>query len=227
MAHRRAEILTDKQLSQLLLWLDTSSTRPLVDKAAFLLSYKAGLRVQEIAGLQWESGLLDATGGFRVEPFLVPGANGRPKTDQRHVLFIGDDIGKNSSERTIPLNATLLKALQALRSAGLPGPWVIPSAASWGNQELKAKAHALKVRLNRIYDQIEVPDVTSPADLTSFRKCSSHSGRRTFITNAARKANLANCSIVDVQKLAGHRNLTTTQSYVEVTSAQADLVDLI
>lgn len=227
MAHHRAEILTDKQLAQLMLWLDTTSTRPLVDKAAFLLSYKAGLRVQEIAGLKWESGLLDATGGFRVEPFLVPGAKGRPKTDYRHILFVGDDIGKNSKERTIPLNATLLKALQALRAENLPGPWVVPSAATWGNQELKAKAHALKVRLNRIYDQIEVPDVSSPTDLTCFRKCSSHSGRRTFITNAARKANLAGCSIVDVQKLAGHRSLTTTQSYIEVTSAQADLVDLI
>lgn len=215
MAHRRAKILDDADLNKLLQWLDTSSIRPLVDKAAFLLSFKAGLRVQEIAGLQWESALLGATGGFRTEPFLVPGAKGRAKTDQRHVLFVGDDIGKGGAERTIPLNPTLLKALEALRAENLEGPWVIPSASSWANPELKARAHSLKVRLNRIYDKIP-----------EFNGCSSHSGRRTFITKVARKANLAHCSIVDVQMLAGHRSLTTTQGYVEVTGAQADLVDM-
>lgn len=57
---------------------------------------------------------------------------------------------------------------------------------------------------------------------------SSHSGRRTFITNAARKISLVGGSMRDVQALARHSNLTTTQRYVEQNSeAQKAVVNMI
>jgi integrase len=58
--------------------------------------------------------------------------------------------------------------------------------------------------------------------------CSSHSGRRTFITLAARRVARAGGSIRDVQLLAGHRSLRHTQGYVDGDSrAQRRLVNLL
>ena len=57
---------------------------------------------------------------------------------------------------------------------------------------------------------------------------SSHSGRRHFVTMAARRISEAGGSLRDVQDLAGHRALSTTQLYIaKSTDAQRRVVDLI
>jgi integrase len=58
--------------------------------------------------------------------------------------------------------------------------------------------------------------------------CSSHSGRRTFVTKAARSVHRAGGSLRDVQYLAGHRSIQTTQRYIDGdTTAQRKLITLI
>ena len=58
--------------------------------------------------------------------------------------------------------------------------------------------------------------------------CSSHSGRRTFITNAAKNISLVGGSINDVRLLAGHTSLATTQRYIEYnTNAHKRVVELV
>jgi integrase/recombinase XerD len=58
--------------------------------------------------------------------------------------------------------------------------------------------------------------------------CSSHSGRRTFVTNAAKNIIGVGGSLRDVQQLAGHTSLQMTQSYIEGDSeAKRRVVDLI
>jgi integrase/recombinase XerC len=57
--------------------------------------------------------------------------------------------------------------------------------------------------------------------------CSSHSGRRTFITRAARKVSQVGGSLRDVQELAAHTSLAMTQRYIEGdTEAKRKLVAL-
>jgi integrase len=57
---------------------------------------------------------------------------------------------------------------------------------------------------------------------------SSHSGRRTFITRAARRVSEVGGSVRDVQQLAGHVSLQTTQHYIEGdTEAKRKLVQLV
>ena len=58
--------------------------------------------------------------------------------------------------------------------------------------------------------------------------CSSHSGRRTFITNTARKISTVGGSLKDIQALAGHSSLQTTQRYIdENKDAKKRVVDLV
>jgi integrase/recombinase XerD len=58
--------------------------------------------------------------------------------------------------------------------------------------------------------------------------CSSHSGRRTFVTRAARVIHKAGGSLRDVQLLAGHRSIDMTQRYIDGdTDAQRRLVRLL
>ena len=58
--------------------------------------------------------------------------------------------------------------------------------------------------------------------------CSSHSGRRTFITETSKKISLVGGSIRDIQMMAGHASLQTTQRYIESDSeSQRKVVDLL
>ncbi len=61
-----------------------------------------------------------------------------------------------------------------------------------------------------------------------FNGCSSHNGRRGFITNAARKIGAVGGSLRDVQLLAGRSSLSTTQRYIEAhADAQRRVVELV
>lgn len=57
-----------------------------------------------------------------------------------------------------------------------------------------------------------------------FEGCSSHSGRRTFITMSARHIGRFGGSLRDVQALARHRSLATTQRYIEIDSQAMERV---
>ena len=82
-------------------------------------------------------------------------------------------------------------------------PCVIPSAYQGASADLKPRAHALRMRIKRVYTSM------------GLTQHSSHSGRRSYITRGARVANMNGASIRDIQAMAGHRNIKTTQAYIE------------
>ena len=118
--------------------------------------------------------------------------------------------GKNGG-RTIPLNRDLWRALEALHKIRRPGPYVARS-----ERGLRMSAGSVTCWFQRLYGEL------------GFVGCSSHSGRRTFVTKAAHKVVEAGGSLRDVQQLAGHASLATTQRYIEGNSdAKRKLVNLI
>jgi integrase/recombinase XerD len=115
-------------------------------------------------------------------------------------LCLQDSASKGKSGRMIPLNDDVREALIEYRAevTSFAGPYVISTERS-----LATSPQAIVNMFQRWYWHL------------GFVGCSSHSGRRTFITNAARKIATVGGSLRDVQVLAGHTNLRTTQRYIE------------
>jgi integrase len=118
---------------------------------------------------------------------------------------------KKCSGRSIPVHPDLVAALAAWRQIAPPSEYVIASERGGRMMPL-----SIVVWFNRAFKNI------------GLKGCSSHSGRRTFVTRAARVVHKAGGSLRDVQLLAGHRSIQTTQRYIDGdTDAQRKLVSMI
>jgi integrase/recombinase XerD len=127
------------------------------------------------------------------------------------LIELRDGAAKQGHGRHIPMQIDLRAALMGwrARSANL-GP-VVQSERGGPMTPL-----SIVVWFSRAYQVL------------GLHGCSSHSGRRTFITRAARLVHKAGGSLRDVQLLAGHRSIQTTQRYIDGdTDAQRRLVALI
>jgi integrase len=128
-------------------------------------------------------------------------------------IELHDSAAKKRSGRTIPLHSDLRCALQQLRrQAGAEGA-VIRSERG-GADGMRPSSVVNWFR--RLYADI------------GLEGCSSHSGRRTFVTNAARLVFKAGGSLRDVQQLAGHRSIEQTQAYIDGSArAKRRLIELL
>jgi integrase len=128
------------------------------------------------------------------------------------LIELHDCAAKKGSGRSVPLHHDLRNALIDLQQqqATSKGP-VIRSQRGGPMQPI-----AIVCWFAKAYRQL------------GLKGCSSHSGRRTFITKAARLVHKAGGSLRDVQLLAGHRSIQTTQRYIDGdTDSQRRLVQLI
>lgn len=121
-------------------------------------------------------------------------------------------VAKKGSGRRVPIGPELTAALrQLLRQRHTSTGPVIKSSRG-----LHMTAKAVVNWFTALYRK------------AGLEGCSSHSGRRTFVTRAARLITRAGGSLRDVQQLAGHRSIQTTQGYIEGDAqAQHRLVRMI
>src|SRR5271157_1461640 len=114
------------------------------------------------------------------------------------VIDIRNAIAKRGSGRRIPMHPSLQRALAEL--------WRVRTS----DNPMIASNRGGAMRANSIVNWF----VAMFAEL-KLEGCSSHSGRRTFITAAARNVHRAGGSLRDVQLLAGHQSIDTTQRYID------------
>jgi integrase/recombinase XerD len=130
-------------------------------------------------------------------------------------IHLTNEASKGQSGRIIPLNSDLRQVLIRFRSVH--------------DARRNTDAYVISSeRSKHIQPQVIVNLFAEWYRRLGFVGCSSHSGRRTFITNAARKISSVGGSLRDVQALAGHASLQTTSRYIATDNqAQAKLVNMI
>ena len=169
------------------------------NQTIFLLSVKSGLRAKEISQLSWKE---------------VCNSDGQVDTQ----INLTDRTSKGNSGRVIPLHKSVRENLIELL-------------------ERHRKYYAFNINTSFIVRTERSPFTTSQTIINMFQKwyqtlgligCSSHSGRRTFITETSKKISLVGGSLRDIQMMAGHSSLQTTQRYIDGDSeSQRKVVDLI
>lgn len=188
-----AKVLTAAELRRLLAYARRSGM-PTRNQMIVLLSFKAGLRACEIAGLDWSSVL-------RADGRLAP------------TVRVSGAVAKNGKARAIPLHSDLRAPFGALhKSAGRPKTGPVIRSGRGGFMRPRSIVNWFAAAYTEL----------------GMDGCSSHSGRRTFITQAARLMTKVGGSLRDVQELAGHSALTTTERYIECDrEAQRKLIRLL
>ena len=195
---KQSKVLTNKQVEVMISYL-SGRRNGLRNKVIFLLSVKSGLRSKEISGLRWS---------------MVVGPDG----EVGDTINLTNEVSKGKSGRVIPLNRILKQSLHDLlmEHRSLPGFNVHTGFLVRTERQDHTSPQTIVNMFQRWYREV------------GFVGCSSHSGRRTFITNTSRKIGLVGGSLRDVQVMVGHKNLQTTQRYIDYdTECQRRVVDLL
>jgi integrase/recombinase XerD len=199
----KAKIITDAQLDTLLDAVATQKHNVQRDFVVILLSCKAGLRACEIAGLTWND-VTDVTGGLAT------------------VIEVPAGIAKKGRARVVPMHPLVHEALALYRAERIANnlphsnrTTIIRNAAAGKDfhfhTDQPVTANGIRMYMKRLYEKNGL-------------NASSHSGRRAAITAMARNANMYGCSLFDVQRIAGHSDISTTEAYVEFSDGAAALV---
>lgn len=196
--NKQAKTLSSKQCELVLTYLQNTRS-PLRNRLIFLLSTKAGLRAKEISSLRWGM-VLDSDGS--VSDFIN--------------ITNAASKGRNGG-RTIPLNKLLKETLiNFLEYQKYNRVFDVDGCVISTQRSPSTSAQSIVNMFQGWYKDLNLIG------------CSSHSGRRTFITNCSKKITTVGGSLRDVQYLAGHSSLSTTQRYIEGDSeSKIKVVDMV
>jgi integrase len=197
---KQAKLLSDVQVRTLLRHVEEETRFPARNRVIVLLSFFAGLRSKEIAGVRWAM-TTDAEGQVSEVLNLTNGAS----------------KGRRGG-RVIPLHPSLKSALGVLlaeeRTAGRGVATDFVVHFTKGSTDTLTRSNSVKFLFRFWFGKL------------GFTGASSHSGRRTFITKLARKVSEVGGSIRDVASLAGHSSVQNTMRYVDADAdAQRKLID--
>jgi integrase/recombinase XerD len=197
---RQAKTLTDAQVRTLLRHVAAETRHGERNSVIVMLSFMCGLRAKEIVSARWR---------------MVTGADG--KVDGVLSLLNAASKGRNGG-RAIPLPVPLQKALRTLhdteKSAGRGRADDYIVTFQQHATDPAARSNTVRWLFKFWFKAL------------GFNGASSHSGRRSFATKAAREIGRFGGSLRDVQQLLGHASLSTTQKYVDGDPrAQAKLVN--
>jgi integrase/recombinase XerD len=187
----KAKTLTFAELQRFLVFIQRTRHSPEADIVKILLSFLAGLRACEIAGLR----ISDVTN--------ADGSTG-------DIIRIRPNVTKGGRGREIPICPDLRQAIDAFRAKYPDSEWL---AVSQTHRTVKHQnADTIAVWFRNMFKA------------AGFEGCSSHSGRRTFITWMCRNLPKGS-SLRDVQVMVGHVRLDTTQGYIDCSPNARTLVD--
>jgi integrase/recombinase XerD len=191
---RHSKILTDAQLLRFEEFV-LSRHNPIRDTVIINLSFRAGLRVGEMALLRWVD-VMDAEGEIAHDVVQIPSQITKFKR----------------RNRTVPMHPKLRESLVKLRALRPTDIYVCNKIYNDDVVDEPIRVNTLTVYIHRMYS------------LAGFENGSSHSGRGTFITKLTRRANVHHCSIKDVQLMVGHARLETTERYMGPSDDVSKLV---
>jgi len=169
------------------------------DQTIFYFSTKAGLRAKEIAHLKWS---------------MVMNSDG----SVGDYLHLPNASSKGNGGRVVPLNRALkLNLIKLLQEHSSYQDFTPQASALIRTERSKGtSSQAIVNMFQRWYDRLGLIG------------CSSHSGRRTFITETSKKISTVGGSLRDIQMMVGHSSLQTTQRYIESDSeSQMKVVNLL
>lgn len=208
MSRKRAKTLTDKQLIKLFEHIDEQSFFPERDKLIMTLSFKAGLRAVEISKMNLTD-MLDAEGKVS------------------DTISISPKVAKFNRARDMPMHPAIRRALKEFMKAFPSAEFVAISHKKYYWALKRGETIPPDAEFERMTPQAVCHLYKRLMDGVGFEGASSHSGRRTFGTQAARKANKHGCSLRDVQMLLGHSRLDTTENYIDLSDDAHKLVAAI
>ena len=112
--------------------------------------------------------------------------------------------------RDVPINREVKHAIHLFRRKYPQSDWLAVSDRK--GKVRHQKVNALTVWFRKLYIN------------AGLEGCSSHSGRRTFITQLARQTG-NDFTLKDIQRVVGHARLDTTEAYIDGSPHVGKLVD--